>query len=457
MENNSAAIVLQNFDELFASDPDAKIIPCGQDTVVSKDMMKAQIETFFQDGTRDLMNIASCDCGHLMGNYFQGTDIVCPKCHTHVRTNFADELKFRIWLAIPEELPPLLHPVAYGVLDRWLGSFKKEGRILPTLLNVTVPLPVEYQGVFQQGFKYFHENFWHIINWFATKYKKFQTTKERAKTEKVLEFLNKYKDRLFFRHIPILNSALHMMTQSGTMMFADNVVKHIIKAKLELSTLIYIYRNSTYNATFVDRRMFEIYTSFLDYTNNILNVKLLKKPGFIRKHLLGARMDCTARIVIVPIPGAHQADEVYLPWLAAMQLYQLEILNVLMNRKKLRLPDAVNKMMRAMAAYDPEIHEILNTLIKECPWKGLPLLVGRNPSLRHGAIFLLYATRIKDEFEDVTLSISPLIAPAPNLNLSPQPICGNLVSVMLETAGTTPFELLEKREKLSPKACLATA
>ena len=42
--------------------------------------------------------------------------------------------------------------------------------------------------------------------------------------------------------------------------------------------------------------------------------------------------------------------------------------------------------------------------------------MGRNPSLRLGAIFLLFATKVKTEFEDTTVSISPLISVGPNFD-----------------------------------------
>ena len=40
--------------------------------------------------------------------------------------------------------------------------------------------------------------------------------------------------------------------------------------------------------------------------------------------------------------------------------------------------------------------------------------MGRNPSLRLGAIFLLFATRVKTDFNDTTVSISALDSSAPN-------------------------------------------
>jgi hypothetical protein len=410
-----AAIQIVNYDQLFRDDPDAYVIECGADTILMKDQMTQHKLLFFQDGSKDLTNISSCDCGHLTGNYMAGCE--CPICHTICKTNFAEELKFRAWLEIPDFLPPVLHPAIYLVLDNWLGSFSKSsGRIMDILLNTELPLPEEYQGILGQGFWFFYNNFDNIINFFATQYKKLTTPEYRRKTVYVLQFLEKYKDRRFLRHMPSLNSSLHLSTQSGSITYSDNVVKYIIQAKIELHQLIYVHFNATCADNYVDKRMYTMYHAFLEYSTAILNEKLLKKPGFIRKHLLGARLYCSARAVIVPLFDIHDYDEIHIPWLMAVQVLKLEIINVLMNRMHKTEPEALAIHRRALAMFDPLVYDIMNTLVKECPFKGLPVLMGRNPSLRLGAIFLLYATKIKPEYEDATVGISSLISSAPNFD-----------------------------------------
>lgn len=382
---NLAALTLVNYDEMFYNDPDAFVIQCGADTVLMKDQMTQHKLLFFQDGSKDLTNIATCDCGHTTGNYMEGS--ICPICKTKVKTNFAEELKFRAWLEIPEFLPPVLHPAVHLVLDSWLGSFSKaDGRVMDVLLNTDLPLPQEYQGVLGQGFEYFHDNFDNIINYFALNYKKLMAPEARRRTANVLKLLEKYKDRLFLRHIPSLNSSLHLSTQSGSIMYSDNVVKYIIQAKIELHQLIYVHFNSTYADNYMNKRMLTMYTAFLEYRTAILNEKVLKKAGFIRKHLLGARLYCSARAVIVPINSMHEYDEIHIPWLMAVSVLKLEIINVLMNRKGYTEPQALAKHRRALAQFDQEVYDIMETLIQECPCKtavngkkGLPVLVGRNP------------------------------------------------------------------------------
>lgn len=429
-----ASLELVNYDKMFYDDPDAFVIECGADTVLVKDQMSQHKLLFFQDGSKDLSNISSCECGHVTGNYMAGS--ICPLCHTEVRTNFAEELKFKAWLEIPDFLPPLLHPEVYLVLDNWLGSFSKsEGRILEVLLNPDLPLPEEYRGILGQGFWFFYKNFNKIVNFFATQYKKLNTPEYRKKTVYILQFLEKNADRLFLRHIPSLNSSLHLSTQSGSITYSDNVVKYIIQAKIELNQLIYVHFNAPYAENYVDKRMNAVYNAFREYTTAILNEKILKKAGFIRKHLLGARMYYSGRAVIVPIFDVHEYDEIYMPWLMGVQALKLEIINVLMNRMHKTEREALEIHEKALARFDPVVYGIMNTLIAECPCvtasgkkTGLPILMGRNPSLRLGAIFLLFATKIKSEFDDATIGISALISSAPNLVKSEHYIRKNVVA-----------------------------
>ena len=74
------------------------------------------------------------------------------------------------------------------------------------------------------------------------------------------------------------------------------------------------------------------------------------------------------------------SDEIHLPWSIALNGLKNEILNVLMNREGYVLNDALAKFMRALTIFDEHIYDIVNMLIKECPFKGIPILVGRNPT-----------------------------------------------------------------------------
>ena len=92
----------------------------------------------------------------------------------------------------------------------------------------------------------------------------------------------------------------------------------------------------------------------------------------------------------------------------------------------------------------------MQILIRECQEqtgrRGLPILFGRNPTIRIGGIMLLFVPKIKSDINDDTISISAKICSAPNLNLI-EATCGNTGSVIPLIAGISQI----------PKAHLATA
>ena len=428
---------LVDYDAMFFNDPDAKIIPCGEASVISKNQTKEHIASLFQDGTKDLNFIASCECGNLVGNFYEG--LKCKKCGTLVKTNFASELKFRAWLEVPQLktdpndpgfIPPILHPALYMILDRWLGRSGGTS-ILQALLDPDTDMPASLKNSgLGQGYRYFYRNFDDIMNFFLTQYAPLRAPGAKARSQYIPELLKTYRSIAFFRHIPILNQSLHLLTTSGTMMYSDDCSGAILKAKIELSNLLYVYNNGPTGTKFIDQRIWTMYSALIEYVKTISEVKLLGKKGYIRKLILGARLHCSARAVITPISGEHDCDEIHIPWRMGVGLLKLEIINVLMNRYGYSMPEALAKQQKATMQYDSDIDMIMNTLIQECrdltevyvphlqstfKPKGLTLLVGRNPTLRIGAIMLYFCTKIKTDVNDDTMSISSRLASAPNL------------------------------------------
>ena len=371
---------------MFWEDPDAKVIPCDQQ-FTSKSQMREQIQNLFQDGVKELNFVASCECGHLEGNFYEG--MVCNRCHQPVRTYFADKVKFRAWLELPPFAPSIIHPTIYRVLDKWLGKCKSVS-IMESLLNVDVELPPPLKGLVGQGFEYFYNNFDDIIRFFLNEYAPLKQPSARARSEGIAEYISKYRDRIFIRHMPILNQALHLITTSGTMQYSDDTVEAILDAKAELSALIYVFNYGTVGPKFVDQRMWEIQRSLVKYSTLIAEVKLISKIGYIRKLVMGARLHCSFRGVIVPITEPHEADELHLPYLIGVVCWKLELINLLTRRMGMTIPQAVAKHNAALARFDEDIWNLLHVLIQECKEecvkhgmnyvRGLTCLFGRNPS-----------------------------------------------------------------------------
>lgn len=405
-----AHLKLLDFDNLFASDGDARALTCGESDMISENQTKEYIKTLFNDNNANLNFVATCNCGRLTGNFYTG--IICPKCGVEVHTNFANELKYRLWLEIPEFMPPILHPVAYRVFNEdWLRGIKSVP-VMDYLLDVDLNLPPAL-GQLGQGFKYFHDNFDDIVNFFMTKYNP-PSADYKERSINIPKFIEMYRDRLFVRHVPILNQSLHLITRSGSMSYSDLCSKHFLKARIELSKAVYAYHNSPVGPSFLDQRLFTIYQSYSAYVDNIIKVKLTGKHGFIRKCVLGSRYHSTFRGVISPLSGPHTSDEMKIPWRVGVVILKAEIFNFLTHKYKLNPDQALTKIKRAIHVYDNDIAEIFKQLFRDCPYKGLPVLWNRNPSMVLGSIQLFFVVDIKTNLDDNTISWSYRVVKAAN-------------------------------------------
>ena len=399
-----AKLRLIDFDRIFREDPNAQVVPCGCDETgtindSSTEMIK---KILFQESDNNLNFIASCDCGNIKGNFALGS--ICPKCKSEVRTAFANEIRYLAWLEIPDFMPPLLHPAAYRILAKWMGCAKRKKKVLDLLLDVDSELPAPYAGVLGQGPDYFYKNFDDIIRFCLS----LNRGAKAKKNEFIEEFVEKYRHCMFIRHIPILNQSLHILTKSGTMTYNDDASTHILKTCIELGNAIYNYRhNPTSNKNYLEQHVWMTYQSYLTYIDAVTKGKLIGKTRFIRKCILASRMHFSARAVIVPIVEDHMADEVHLPWRMVVANHKLELINIMKKHFKMSEDETQYLYNKALVSYDETIHECIKILMAESPWKGIPLLLGRNPTLRHGAVQLFFCTHVKTDPNDDTIGLTP--------------------------------------------------
>ena len=426
VQQTISSLPLLNFDKLYEENRlnGAELVAVGHDDEC--DSIEEIKKTLFQSSDGNITFIAQCKCGFMRGNYHLGD--VCPRCHSKVETSFANEINIRAWLEIPESLPPFLHPVVHRVLSKWMGVAKRKVGILDTIMNVEANLPYPYNqpNGLGQGMWYFHDHFDDIIRFIASTHKGPRAQQD----EEVFRFLETNRDCIFVRHLPILNQSLHILTHSGSMTYNDESSKHILKACIELDEVIKQQRhNPKQNRNYLDQQVYSTYQAWTDYIDSVINDKLIHKSGFIRKNILGTRLHWTGRGVIVPIISRHWADEIELPWRMVVGLFKLEIINKL----KLNYGFDVNTAMKYWQQAQTGIKEnmpdgrekervqeaiafvknCIDQLLAECPFKGFPIIMGRNPTLRHGALQLFFMRHYKLDQTDDTIGMSPFAISCP--------------------------------------------
>jgi len=374
----------------------------------------------------DIDFIARCEGGHLVGNPYEG--MICPKCHTVVSKDMeaADgHLRHRVFITCPDTIPGWLNPQIYRILSRWLtyGEARSKINLLDNIIDPSAPLQPELEGVvLGRGFTYLYHNFDRLMEYFLLHHKKMSDkagTDPKTGMSKMRYFLQRNRDRVFCRYLPIMASALHPIIMSdGTnpnrQRYVDRNTKHILTAINALSYLRYSPRKRVHRQDYVEETAFTAFKEHIAYLEDISTRQLSKKKSLPRRHIFGARLHLTFRGVIVPIYGDHEYDDLYLPWQIAVNLFRVDILGRLIDDYGMTHADATMKHQAALQIYDADIHQLLNNFIEECPYKGIPNLFGRNPSLKRGSLQLLFITKIKTDVKDKSIELSTLVISDPN-------------------------------------------
>lgn len=416
-----------DYDRIYQSTLGARII--NDSKLTSNQVIGDYITNLFYKTDTDIGFVASCECQTFRGNYLAGH--VCPYCGTTVSTQFAKNLTNTNWISIPSCMSKVIHPTFYSVMKEWLGKAKykktqdKEAKLkgkkislIEAILNPAEQLPYDVRsGIKGQGFSYFAAHADEIMDFLLNKYKGTKTNKTTPFMKKMYE---KYKNIFLVDKLPILHPSMHPLAKEGKMKAVDVSAQLILPAIVDLHTSSFSVERCVTSPKYADKALWKVYSKYIQYQEIIITKKLGDKYAHIRRHVIGARVHFSARSVIVPITTRHMADEMHLPWKMAVNGLRHEILNVLMNRRKYDYNKALSKFMKSLVVFDQDIYDIMMTLMKECSAvsptgrHGFPVVCGRNPTLKHGAIQLFFVTKIKTNVDDQTIALSPIVCKAPN-------------------------------------------
>jgi len=369
-------------------------------------------DLIFSDGTGADF-IAKCQCGHTEGN--NKIDMTCPVCETKVsKRNILDEdnLICRNWLMAPKELPNgWLAPKLYLNLAAWLSYDKGKRNYLDDILDVDSVLPFDLIGIIDgRGFNYLYDNFDRIMNFF---YFDHPVISKKPDTLSMKFCIELYKDIVFCHYIPILNAAINpIITQEGggpnKKRYSDTTADHIMKAAVSLSRLEFAPKKRKNQTIYAERIAFKAFKNIIDYVEEATKKYVATKKAIPRTHIFGARFHWSFRGVIVPIVGPHQYYELHIPWKMAVNTLRVHIIGRLCKRYDMNVNVAFSKVRTALNTFDPLIKEIMDQMIEESPFPGIPCLWDRPPSIRDGSVMLKYWTRIKTDLEDSAVGMSPL-------------------------------------------------
>jgi hypothetical protein len=309
------------------------------------------------------------------------------------------EISNDTWLAVPEKIGPILNPVVHSILNDWLRNDSNKTPILESLMNIDKPIADEFKAIFGgQGFTYFRENFGYIIQYFT---EIFPRTRNKKQTKWIPIFLDQYADRIWCTKLPILAKGLQTITSTDSGKLVDKSVDKLLSSILNLSDSLLMENMLSLKSKFVEKRFYSVYDTYCEYHfKEIVKGKLNPKRGHLRRHLYGSRFNLSFRGVITPICEYHYGDEVHIPWKIGLSVFQYHILAILTNRYKYTQSEGYNLIQNSYKKYNFLIDKIMQEIVSECPYKGFPILLNRNPSLVLESIQLFYITKVKPALKE---------------------------------------------------------
>lgn len=410
---------LKNYDELYHRTTSDKVLLNDRNSLLSeeKEALDNLIMRNYADDSLSL--VPSCGCGAVTGAYYVGD--ICEVCGTAVTSSIDDGLAFLVWLKQPEGVAPFVSPIVMSILMNRYKITKPNISLIRYILTPgsvvlsrrsknysqleRLDMLLSSHGI-SKGYNSFVEHFFTIIQILEMHFMK---VKKKEK-EEFLAFLESNRSNIFSQYLPFPNRVIFAIDSNELGSYIDKSLIDALNAYRRVTGIDLHTRTSAIKQSYVAKTLMDLAVFYKNY----MTESFFKKPGLIRKHVSCAKSHFTGRAVITSITTPHQYDEVHLPWSLSCTLFREHILN----RLRLRgfsYKKAVNHLIHHNKIWCPILAEIFEEII-ESSGEGVDLMVNRNPSLHRGSIQSLRLTRVKQDVDDNTMSLSYLIGKSFNMD-----------------------------------------
>ena len=345
----------------------------------------------------------SCSCGEIQGNMFEGEK--CHKCKTKVK--FVD-VDLEIYAYVKLKKFKLINPIMYVHISRIIGAKR-----LIEILKYPNEIDADGEIVFPEktkenpyaniGFVDFVKNFDEILEFFAKKQHK-----------ETYDIIRDNRDKVFTKSIPVYSFVLRPTLLQGENMFINkvNTLYQGISVKVLNVNKIVKDGNVENEIAAINRKLYGAQYLVNQVYLHIME-ELKDKNGVIRGSIMGGRVNFSARNVIVPYVDNLKMDEVELPYLTFLELFKQEIINVMVKLDRISINDAFEKWFYAKLKFNKRVYEIMNYIMQNTKG-GLRILINRNPTLVLGSIWCVRIAKVKEDYNDYTMSIPLDIIGPPN-------------------------------------------
>ena len=400
-------LTICNLDEMF--DPDRVITSSealNKDGTFAANSIYSPALFGTMDGTEKTF---SCTCGNLRGRTNDG--LKCEICGTECK-EAGSKIENLGWIDISNEFK-LIHPAMYPFIEKYIGP-KKLNNILYTQIPIDIdgnicksrepksssnPYP-ELSGL---GIPDFEENFDSIIELF-------KPSKADDDKMELYRFIRANRDKVFFSKFPVISAKLRPCLVRGKQVIQDELNTKY----LQLTRLVSCYRTLGFDNEPLS--VFPLFAKMQQIVNDLYKSiieSLNGKTGIIRNLMLAGRLNFSARSVIVPTPLDEAPDAVYVPYIAGLELFKLQVMGRLHREYGITIEEAKIRVENAQRGFDEVVYEMACEELGE----GFPVILNRNPSISIGSAQKVRITKIKSDPSDYTMNISVMIFAPLNADL----------------------------------------
>lgn len=365
-----------DFDEMFSNLPMQPIIVNDYNTNIpeEKEELYRRLYSHYQD-TDIIEESASCDCGKITGMYNHG--VLCTTCNSKVTNTTDKEIESILWMRAPEGIVSLISPNVWKMLE---SAMKAKGfNFLEYLTNTNVHFEVERitsKETLKKLDRFMNRNLPRGYNNFITHFDEIMTfmfqaniiDSNNANKNELWECIQQNKHVFFPKYLPIPSRICLVVESTTSGVYIDKPLGMAMDAILTLTSikssdlptegyngrLDYTRQNRVAKTIRELAKFYDVYTK----------ERIAKKPGMVRRHVVGSRLHFTGRAVITSLSDPHDYDEIHIPWGMAAQLLKYHIINKLLKRGY-SADKAIEFVYSNVLRYNHELDLIFQELINE--------------------------------------------------------------------------------------------
>lgn len=390
----------------------------------------------------------TCNCGKMFGNFAKGQ--YHKDCLSYVTDQSYEDIKPLTWFEkLDNDHPFMSISVFTDLFDQLTKTFRgsdsfyileyllnpsykyhtKQEKTQAIVYNITNLIKTQVTNV--RGYANFYHNFDSIMVSLITALYPNDVAYDEIPPSFPLKhiYLNILscggKEAIFSNHIPLPSRIwLNRETSVYSTVYVNGGVKEIIGLVRSIS-MMYEYEewgDKKPNKAAINRNTYKILATLHSFYNdksnkaNLINTHVGSKEGLVRKQILGTRSPFTFRFVISSQTDAQDYETIQVPWVTLLVVFKAFVMGNL-KRRGYGFREANEKIIKARNKFDPEIHDIGISLIKDYQNKGLkgiPVVDDRNPTMDLGSVNIKYINEFKINIMDKTINYPTLAVYGPN-------------------------------------------